>query len=46
MVRVCMFAFFSRLGVLFPVLSEMIRHLNDPEHPLTLEQLNVLTVSV
>lgn len=23
---------------------EMIRHLNDPEHPLTLEQLNVVSV--
>ena len=23
---------------------QMIRHLNDPEHPLTLEQLNVVSV--
>ena len=23
---------------------ELIRHLNDPEHPLTLEQLNVLSI--
>lgn len=25
---------------------EMIRHINDPEHPLTLEQLNVAMVSL
>jgi hypothetical protein len=24
---------------------QIIRHLNDPEHPLTLEQLNVVSVS-
>lgn len=24
--------------------AELIRHLNDPEHPLTLEQLNVATL--
>ena len=26
--------------------SEHIRHINDPEHPLTLEQLHVVTVSI
>lgn len=25
-------------------LAEAIRHLNDPEHPLTLEQLNVTAI--
>ena len=25
---------------------EMIRHINDPEHPLTLEQLNVASLSL
>lgn len=25
---------------------EMIRHINDPEHPLTLEQLNVAAISL
>lgn len=25
---------------------ELIRHVNDPEHPLTLEQLKVVTVSL
>ena len=23
---------------------DMLRHINDPEHPLTLEQLNVVTL--
>jgi metal-sulfur cluster biosynthetic enzyme len=27
-------------------LSELIRHLNDPEHPLTLEQLNVASLDL
>lgn len=33
----------------YPFLSssvELIRHLNDPEHPLTLEQLNVASVDL
>ena len=31
--------FLTRLIVVF----DMLRHINDPEHPLTLEQLNVVT---
>jgi len=34
----------AREGVTAAEVFEHIRHLNDPEHPLTLEQLNVVSV--
>ena len=34
---------YEREGFTTEEVFEMIRHLNDPEHPLTLEQLNVVS---
>ena len=34
------------LSISFLYCIELIRHLNDPEHPLTLEQLNVASIDL
>ena len=34
------------LGLVVPLCADLIRHINDPEHPLTLEQLNVAQLAL
>jgi hypothetical protein len=40
-----MISFFNILYLLNEFLSDLIRDINDPEHPMSLEELNVVQIT-